>query len=147
MADPAQGAIEEVSVEDTWSRLASDPGAVLIDVRTKAEWAFVGVPDLGKMGKKPILLEWHGFPDNRVQGDFAERLAEALSAVGADKNSELLFLCRSGGRSLMAARTMTAAGYTRCRNVAHGFEGPLDAMRHRGRQEGWKARNLPWTQG
>ena len=91
----------------------------MIDVRTKAEWAFVGVPDLGKMGKKPILLEWHGFPDNRVQGDFAERLAEALSAVGADKNSELLFLCRSGGRSLKVAEFLRAQGID-ATNVAGG---------------------------
>ncbi|MEQ1519369.1 MAG: rhodanese-like domain-containing protein [Usitatibacteraceae bacterium] len=147
VADPAQGAIAEVSVEDAWSRLASDPGAVLIDVRTKAEWAFVGVPDLDKIGKKPILIEWHGFPDNRVHGDFAERLAEALDGIGAGKDAELLFLCRSGGRSLMAARIMSAAGFTRCRNVTHGFEGSLDAMRHRGRQGGWKARDLPWIQG
>jgi len=147
LADPARGAIDEVSVEDTWSRLAQDPKSVLIDVRTKAEWAFVGVPDLGKIGKQPILIEWHGFPDNRVHADFVERLAEALEGIGAGKDSELLFLCRSGGRSLMAARAMSAAGYARCRNVTHGFEGPLDPTRHRGRQEGWKARNLPWVQG
>ena len=147
VANPAAGAIDEVSVQDTWSRLAKDPKAVLIDVRTKAEWAFVGVPDLDTIGKKPILIEWHGFPDNRVHADFTERLAEVLREIGANEGSELMFLCRSGGRSLMAARAMSAAGFTRCRNVTHGFEGPLDATRHRGKQEGWKARNLPWTQG
>ncbi len=143
----SQDGIEEVSVEDTWSRLTNDPSAVLIDVRTRAEWAFVGLPDLSSLGRQPILVEWQGFPDNRVHDDFSQRLAEALDKVGANANSELFFLCRSGGRSLMAARTMTAAGFTRCRNVSQGFEGNLDAQRHRGRQEGWKARNLPWVQG
>jgi rhodanese-related sulfurtransferase len=143
----SQDAIEEVSVEETWSRLASDPSAVLIDVRTKAEWAFVGLPDLSSLGKQPILMEWHGFPDNRVHVDFGPRLAEALTKSGAGKDTELFFLCRSGGRSLMAARIMAAAGYTRCRNVSQGFEGQLDAERHRGRQSGWKSRNLPWVQG
>lgn len=147
VGDPVTGAIDEVSVEDAWSRLAQDPRSVLIDVRTKSEWNFVGVPDLEKAGKKPVLMEWYGFPDNRVHPDFVERLAETLASIGADKNSELLFLCRSGVRSQMAARAMAAAGFTRCRNVTHGFEGPLDASRHRGRQEGWKARNLPWMQG
>jgi rhodanese-related sulfurtransferase len=141
------GAIEEVSVEDTWSRLENDPKAILIDVRTKAEWAFVGLPDLSSIGKQPLLIEWHGFPDNRVHEDFAARLAEMLGKAGANADSELLFICRSGGRSLMAARTMTAAGFSRCRNVTGGFEGGLDQHRHRGRQEGWKSRNLPWVQG
>ena len=139
--------IEEVSVTDTWSKLANDPKAVLIDVRTKAEWAFVGYPDLSSIGKQPLLVEWQGFPDNRVHEDFGQRLAETLAKIGADTDTELLFICRSGGRSLMAARVMAAAGFTRCRNVTHGFEGPLDTERHRGRQEGWKARNLPWVQG
>jgi rhodanese-related sulfurtransferase len=139
--------IEEVSVEDTWSRLKSDPKAILIDVRTRAEWAFVGLPDLSSIGKQPLLIEWQGFPDNRVHEDFAVRLAEMLGKAGADHETEMLFICRSGGRSLMAARTMAAAGYSRCRNVTGGFEGGLDPHRHRGRQDGWKARNLPWVQG
>ncbi len=139
--------IEEVSVNDTWSRLERDPKAQLIDVRTRAEWAFVGVPDLGSIGKRPVLVEWQTFPDNRVDPQFASRLIEALDVAGATKESELLFICRSGGRSLMAAQAMTAAGYTRCRNVSNGFEGPLDPLRHRGLLSGWKASGLPWVQG
>jgi rhodanese-related sulfurtransferase len=142
-----ESVIEEVSVDDTWARLSSDRSSVLIDVRTRAEWAFVGYPDLNSIGKQPLLVEWQSFPDNRVHADFVDRLAEALQQAGASKDSELLFLCRSGGRSLMAARAMTAAGFSRCRNVTGGFEGSLDEQRHRGRREGWKSRNLPWVQG
>jgi rhodanese-related sulfurtransferase len=145
VAEPVH--IDDVPVEETWARLKSDPGAVLIDVRTKAEWAFVGLPDLTSIGKRPLLLEWQSFPDNRVDAGFVDRLIEALDTAGADKSSELLFICRSGGRSLMAARAMAAAGYPNCRNVADGFEGPLDPQRHRGQHAGWKARGLPWAQG
>ncbi len=139
--------IASVSVEDAWARLKSDAGSVLIDVRTIAEWAYVGLPDLSSIGKRPVLVEWQGFPDDRLNTAFVERIAEALSPIGADRDSELLFICRSGQRSLKAAQAMAAAGYTRCRNVAEGFEGPLDPSRHRGQVAGWKAKSLPWAQG
>jgi rhodanese-related sulfurtransferase len=139
--------IESVSVEDAWARLKGDPGSVLIDVRTIAEWAYVGLPELDSLGKRPVLVEWQGFPDERQNAAFVERVVEALRQLGADQDNELLFICRSGQRSLRAARAMAAAGYRRCRNVADGFEGPLDADRHRGRLKGWKALGLPWTQG
>ena len=139
--------IPAVSVEDTWTKLKSDAGAVLVDVRTIAEWAYVGLPDLSVIGKQPVLVEWQGFPDNRLNMAFVERLTEALAQRGADKGTEIFFICRSGARSLKAAQAMAAAGYTHCRNVADGFEGPLDPNRHRGQLGGWKAIGLPWTQG
>jgi len=139
--------IQAVSVEDAWSRLKGDTGSVLIDVRTIAEWAYVGLPDLSQIGKRPVLVEWQGFPDDRQNTSFIERVTEALNPLGANRESELFFICRSGARSLKAAQAMTAAGFTRCRNVADGFEGPLDTERHRGRLAGWKARGLPWVQG
>ena len=139
--------IEAVSVEETWARLKRDSGSVLIDVRTIAEWAYVGLPDLSTIGKRPVLVEWQGFPDDRLNTAFIERLTEALTPIGAGRDSELLFICRSGQRSLKAAQAMAAAGYARCRNVADGFEGPLDPNRHRGQLGGWKAKGLPWAQG
>jgi rhodanese-related sulfurtransferase len=139
--------IEVVSVEEAWTRLKSDPGSVLIDVRTIAEWAYVGLPELSAVGKRPVLVEWQGFPDDRLNSAFVERTIEALTPLNARRDSELLFICRSGVRSLKAARAMAAAGYSRCRNVADGFEGPLDSNRHRGQLGGWKAKGLPWSQG
>jgi len=139
--------IEAVSVEDTWARLKEDAGSALIDVRTIAEWAYVGLPDLAQIGKRPVLVEWQGFPDDRLNPTFVERVVEALNPLCANRETELFFICRSGARSLKAAQAMAAAGYMRCRNVADGFEGPLDTERHRGRLGGWKARGLPWVQG
>jgi rhodanese-related sulfurtransferase len=139
--------IESISVDETWARLKRDANAVLIDVRTIAELAYIGLPDLTAISKRPVLVEWQSFPDERLNAAFADRVTEALSSIGATKDSELFFICRSGSRSLKAARAMAAAGYVRCRNVADGFEGPLDTERHRGRLAGWKARGLPWVQG
>lgn len=139
--------IEDVSVEETWSRLKTDASSILIDVRTRAEWAFVGLPDLSEIGKRVVMVEWQTFPDNRIDPEFGRRLDRMLDEAGVGKSTELFFICRSGGRSRMAADQMAAAGYARCRNVADGFEGPLDADRHRGRLGGWKAAGLPWVQG
>lgn len=141
------GPVELVTVEDTWARLSSDSSSVLIDVRTAAEWSYVGVPDLAAIGKRPVLVEWQSFPSSQVNAAFVDQVKEALSGQGADRKSELFFLCRSGVRSLRAAEAMTAAGYDRCRNVTDGFEGPLDTERHRGRLGGWKSKGLPWAQG
>ena len=139
--------IEDVPVADVWARLKEDEAAVLIDVRTRAEWAFVGVPDLSAIGKRVVTVEWQTFPDSRVDPGFSDRLGRLLEGAGVKRNTELFFICRSGGRSRMAAEAMVAAGYARCRNVAEGFEGPLDADRHRGRMAGWKFAALPWVQG
>jgi rhodanese-related sulfurtransferase len=138
--------IDDVAVGTTWDRLKSDPTAVMVDVRTKAEWSFVGVPDLGSLGKRVILVEWQTFPAGQIDPQFADRLAAELGAAGVAPDHEIFFLCRSGGRSKAAATVMAAKGYSRCRNVADGFEGPLDASRHRGRAGGWKAAGLPWIQ-
>jgi rhodanese-related sulfurtransferase len=139
--------IEDVPVEEVWARLQSDAASVLIDVRTRAEWAFVGLPDLQKVGKRVLTVEWQTSPESSVDTAFADRLVKVLDAAGAGKDTELFFICRSGGRSRMAAEAMANAGYRRCRNVADGFEGPLDANRHRGRIAGWKAAGLDWVQG
>ena len=77
----------------------------------------------------------------------AERLAGELRALGVQFDDDLFFICRSGSRSLAAAKAMAAAGYRACHNVAGGFEGPLDDDSHRGSVGGWKAAGLPWIQG
>jgi rhodanese-related sulfurtransferase len=139
--------IDDVPVKEVWDRLKADPQAVLVDVRTRAEWTYVGLPELTAIAKRPLLVEWQTFPDNRVDAQFADRLSKMLTEAGAGKDTELFFICRSGGRSKSAAQAMAAEGYKRCRNVADGFEGPLDPNRQRGRAGGWKAAGLPWAQG
>lgn len=139
--------IEDVPVPETWKRLESDLKAVLVDVRTCVEWAFVGVPDLSKINRDIMLVEWQSFPDSQTAPDFTERLSAVLTAKGTDKSTEIFFICRSGGRSRAAAEAMAAVGYRRCRNVMDGFEGPLNAAHHRSQVSGWKFSGLDWVQG
>jgi len=136
----------DVDVTHAYERLSAGGNAVLIDVRTRAEWNFVGVPDLRQLGQDPVFLEWQSFPPAPAVTDFAEQLSALLDQNGVSKDAELYFLCRSGARSQSAAVALTEAGYTNCFNVAGGFEGTLDAQGHRGNQNGWKAAGLPWAQ-
>lgn len=139
--------IEDVPAAETWARLKADDEAVLVDVRTRAEWTFVGIPDLSTLNKRVVTIEWQTFPDSRVDPEFVGRLCGLLEGAGVSKDAEVFFVCRSGARSHAAAAAMADAGYTRCRNVADGFEGPLDATQKRGQVAGWKAAGLPWRQG
>jgi len=135
--------VENVTPEAAWQALAGDPDAVLCDVRTEPEWAFVGVPDLGPAGKEPLMIPWQVYPAMQVNGSFVDALRQA----GVRPDQHVFFLCRSGGRSMAAARAAEAAGYAHAFNVAGGFEGPVDAKGHRGVEAGWKADGLPWRQG
>ncbi len=139
--------VDDVSVLEVWKRLEADKKAQLVDVRTRPEWAFVGVPDMSPLGRRVVMQEWQTYPDSRVDAGFQERLSGVLTAAGVEKDADLFFICRTGGRSRMAAEAMAAAGYARCHNVAEGFEGPLDSDRHRGKLAGWKSAGLPWVQG
>ena len=141
-----ENAVDEVDVATAWKGLQENPRAQLVDVRTRAEWTYVGIPDLGPLGKRAVLVEWQAFPDQSVDPRFAERLANELKALGVQPDDDLFFICRSGSRSLAAARAMAEAGFRACHNVSEGFEGPLDDARHRGTLQGWKAIGLPWQQ-
>lgn len=148
MAVLGGGTIDDVPVAAVWERLEADPKAVLIDVRTQSEWAFVGLPELDAVGRRPLLIEWQTYPDSQPNPDFLSQLTAQLQELGAGRETELFFICRSGARSRMAARAARDAGYQKCSNVAEGFEGPLDPeSRQRGRIAGWKAAGLPWSQG
>ena len=131
---------------DAYALLEGEPSAVLIDVRTNAEWAYVGTPDIHALGKAPLFLEWQSYPSMAVDPDFAARLEALLSSAAVERGASLVFLCRSGARSRHAAIAMTSAGWGPCFNVSDGFEGPLDGSRRRGGAGGWKAGGLPWAQ-
>jgi rhodanese-related sulfurtransferase len=126
---------------EAYELLEQDPDAVLVDVRTRAEWAYVGLPDLTGLGKDVVRVEWTRYPDGARNAAFLEELA----AAGVDRDRPVVFLCRSGVRSGAAAEEATRAGYARAYNMIEGFEGPLDADGHRG-SRGWRAAGLPWRQ-
>jgi len=137
----------DLSVQETWSRLQADPRAQLVDVRTMAEWNFVGLPDLSSLQRRVLCIEWQTFPTMAVNPAFAAEAQGAVTAAGADKDTPIFFLCRSGARSRAAAVALAHMGFTQAFNVESGFEGDPDGERHRGHLGGWKAAGLPWRQG
>lgn len=143
MSEPDPGYAGDVEPSAAFELLRRDDRAVLVDVRTRAEWSYVGIPDLSGIGKQTVLVEWVDFPAGARNPGFLSELADA--GVGPD--APLLFICRSGQRSIGAARAATAAGLGPAYNVLDGFEGPADNAGHRGSSAGWKVQGLPWRQG
>lgn len=131
----------DLTPKQAWEALETRPNAVLVDCRTRAEWDFVGVPDLEILGKRTIFVEWSTYPGGVPNREFIPQ----LRASGIADSDEVIFLCRSGHRSIGAAEAATAAGIGKAYNVLDGFEGALDENDHRGRV-GWRAENLPWRQ-
>nr|WP_321455083.1 rhodanese-like domain-containing protein [uncultured Cohaesibacter sp.] len=136
----------DIDVLTVWQRLSDDPAAILVDVRTHAEWSYVGVPMLDRPEREILLVEWLGYPNMTVHADFADRLVAELDRINAAKSSPIFFLCRSGARSRNAAIEMTPRWDGPCYNVEAGFEGDLDDTLHRSSKNGWKHAGLPWRQ-
>jgi rhodanese-related sulfurtransferase len=124
-----------VTPEEAWA-LHRAGAAQLIDVRTAAEWEYVGrVPDTR-------LVEWRRFGEPQPNGQFLQQLAAV-----AKPDKPVMFLCRSAARSHNAAAVATQAGYKTALNILEGFEGEPDAEGHRNTKSGWRFRGLPWVQG
>jgi rhodanese-related sulfurtransferase len=131
----------DITPEEAWKLLVDDSEAVLVDCRTSAEWRFVGVPDLDGLDREVVYVEW-----NTTDGKHNDAFVDELIASGVTPGQRpVIFLCRSGNRSIGAAEAATAAGIAPSFNVLDGFEGNLDAEGHRG-GTGWKAVGLPWRQ-
>ena len=122
--------------EEAYTLLQSIPAAKLVDVRSNAEWNFVGVIP------GAVNVEWKTFPGMIDNPNFLEQLKHQV-----DPESLVMFICRTGARSDQAARAAAANGFSDCFNVLEGCEGDKDGNSHRGKVNGWKARNLPWAQG
>jgi len=133
----------DLTPQEAWDVLAANPKAVLVDVRTQAEWNFVGIPDTSDLGRAPVFVEWTSYPD----GELNHRFVQDLLAAGVEPSADapVIFICRSGQRSIGAAMAATEAGIGPSYNVLEGFEGALDENGRRG-HEGWRAAGLPWHQ-
>ena len=126
------GALTPREAQEVWR---SAPGAKLVDVRTRAELEYVGrIPGA-------VEIELLTYPGGRPNSAFLDELERQV-----DKESPVMFICRSGGRSHNAALLAMEAGYKTCYNVLEGFEGDRDESGHRNTKGGWRAAGLPWTQ-
>ena len=131
----------DITPEESWKLLSENPEAVLVDCRTDSEWRWVGVPDLSSLGREVVFVEW-----NHGNGQHNDNFVADLIAAGVTPGERpVVFLCRSGNRSIPAAEIATAAGIVPSYNMLDGFEGQLDETGHRG-GNGWRARGLPWKQ-
>ncbi|MDD2920006.1 rhodanese-like domain-containing protein [Rhodoferax sp.] len=130
---PAAGYAGDVSCALAWAWVQHGE-AVLVDVRTDAERAWVGfVPDAETVAWK----QWPGMVTNPSFD------AELLAAVPPGK--KVVLLCRSGLRSIAAAKRATELGL-QAYNILDGFEGDPDGNAHRGHKGGWRLSGLPWRQ-
>lgn len=112
------------------------PAAKLVDVRTRAEWDWVGrIPGA-------VEIEWVSYPGNQPNPHFLAQLRHQV-----DPESLVMFICRSGNRSHYAAIAAQAAGFAEAYNVLEGFEGDKDARGQRNHVGGWRYAGLPWQQG
>ncbi|HEY5336720.1 MAG TPA: rhodanese-like domain-containing protein [Rhizomicrobium sp.] len=146
-SNPSPDYAGDIDVTQAWAMLKADPKAQLVDVRTAAEWTYVGLPDIADLGREVHTVEWQSFPSGAINPEFVSLMAGEMQRQGLTKDTPLLFLCRSGARSRSAAVAMARAGFTQAYNVSGGFEGNLDSEGHRGGSNGWKAGGLPWRQG
>ncbi|BCW56344.1 rhodanese-like domain-containing protein [Arthrobacter sp. FX8] len=129
----------DLTPQEAWEKL--EQGAILVDVRTEGEWAHIGIPDTKATDNDPLFIQWT-FPGGIPNPDFINDLSQQAPE---DRSTELVFLCRSGQRSIAAAIAATRAGFTSY-NVLEGFEGEPDRYGER-TVNGWKNRGLPTNLG
>ncbi len=131
---PASGYAGDVPVQLAFQWLQAGE-AVLVDVRTDAEREWVGyVPGA-------VALAWKQWPGMALNAGFDAGLKAAVPA-----GKKAVLLCRSGVRSVAAAKRATELGME-AYNILEGFEGDADEQGQRGHRGGWRFRGLPWKQG
>ncbi len=130
---PAQGYAGDISPELAWHWVLTEQ-AVLIDVRSDAERAWVGFVPNAK------VAAWKLWPGMMENPDFDAQLRAAAPA-----NQKVVLLCRSGLRSIPAAKRANTLGYE-AYNILEGFEGDPNPKAHRNTVGGWRVKGLPWKQ-
>jgi len=123
---------------EAYDLLQADSSVLLVDVRTNAERDWVGKVAINE--NQHFAVQWNVYPGGTPNPDFLEQLI----SVSADKDTVILFLCRSGVRSRHAAKLATENGYSNCYDILQGFEGDKDQRGHRKTVGGWCQQGLPW---
>ena len=122
-------------------RLQDNPQALFVDVRSKAEYKYVGFPE------NSILIPWIDDPDWESNPEaFSDSVMQELDGRENLLNTEIILICRSGFRSNEALKCLENKGFTQVSHVASGYEGDLDENDHRGNLNGWRHDGMPWSQ-
>ncbi len=125
-----------VTPQEAFQLLQANTNVKLIDVRTNAERDWVGQVLINPA--QLFAVQWNLYP-TKSNPDFLSELAQV-----ANKDTALLFLCRSGARSKAAAQLATEHGYQHCYDILEGFEGDKGVDGHRKSINGWCHAGLPW---
>lgn len=139
-----------VTAVDSAKAVEEVKGAILIDIRSRAEVNFLGIPTLAAANVpfKEMSLDYdakaksYTMVDNK---DFVPAIEAVLKEKGLGKDAHVLLMCRSGGRSAHAANVLAEAGYTAVYSVVDGFEGDKDKTTGLRTVNGWKNAGLPYT--
>jgi rhodanese-related sulfurtransferase len=108
--------------------LNNNSNSVVLDVRTEEEWNSVGKPDAEALNSKTFFISLLLGPDRQKNENFVKEFLEKK----VPKKDNILVICRSGVRSMAAAKLLQQQGYKNLINISDGFEGnPATG-------EGWK---------
>lgn len=128
---PYAGALTPIEV---FEAISQDSAIKLVDVRSRAELELVGRVPLA------MHIEWAFYPGMVANPEFSDQLQKQV-----DKDSTVIFMCRTGGRSHNAALLAQKLGYNKVYNMLEGFEGEANEHKQRTLINGWKHAGLPWT--
>jgi rhodanese-related sulfurtransferase len=130
--------MKEMTPLESWAQLQACPDTLFVDVRMEIEHLYVGHPP------GVVHVAWYEYPTMTTDRD--EFVRRVRREAGDRLDRPVLLICRSGKRTVDAALTLEAAGFTDVAHVRHGFEGELDEHFRRGQLNGWRFDGLPWEQ-
>ena len=119
--------VKQITCKEIKDYVKNNSRCVLLDVRTKEEWDTIGKPDGEKIGLKTYFLE--------IKRDASFDFTQEFKNLDISQDKEILVICKSGGRSQVAAELLAKENYT-CSNISDGFEGNQENV-------GWKKYGLP----
>lgn len=131
-----------------------DRKVVLVDVRDPVEIMFTGYTGMADIHVPLKIIDPAVWDEagTRYQAntnpDFVAEVTARLEDLGGDKDSHIIFMCRSGStRSGPAADALYEAGFRNVYTMVDGFEGgKAKSGPHEGARvvNGWKNSGLPW---
>lgn len=134
--------VKDISPQQAWEILSDNPSTVLLDVRTRVEYEYVG------HALNSLNIPWVEAPSWQIDPDFVEKVRMVLKREEQQplESTAILAICRSGKRSKAALQALAEEGFNVLYNIEEGFEGDLDENGHRNTINGWRFAGLPWRQ-
>ncbi|MCK5812932.1 MAG: rhodanese-like domain-containing protein [Cocleimonas sp.] len=134
--------VTTMSSQKAYALLQDNPHASLVDIRSSMEYLFVGHP----VGS--VHIAWIDDPDWDLNPDFIDEVTYTSRKKNAHHHLDnpIVLICRSGVRTLLAAKALIDAGFTQIIHIDEGFEGDRNENDQRSSIGGWRYHGLPWEQ-